>query len=156
MDDKELIGLARYVVAKIKPNSGDRETPEDCFQIAFLAGLQAKRRAEINKVFISRRYIVLTMQKTVYRQLRKMKTTNIDNFDVEAREENSAALELKDLLDTYCYALTDKQHKTIESFLRGESFDDMACTEKVSRKAVKVRYRQAVKNLREAYESNNE
>lgn len=69
----ELGTLAGVVVARIRPNRSDRESLEDCWQTAYVAGLQARHAAERSQQRTSTHFLILAMQTAVYRTLRRRK-----------------------------------------------------------------------------------
>jgi DNA-directed RNA polymerase specialized sigma24 family protein len=69
-DDDELGRLAGAVIARVRPNRGDRDSVEDCFQEAYLAGLLARRAAHRRQQHTSSSFLFLAMQSAVYRLLR--------------------------------------------------------------------------------------
>jgi hypothetical protein len=68
--DDELGKLADHVVARIHPNSSDREFIEDCLQTAYTAGLLAQHSAQRSQQRTSRHVLKLAMRQAVYRLLR--------------------------------------------------------------------------------------
>jgi DNA-directed RNA polymerase specialized sigma24 family protein len=162
LTDTDLIQLAGAVVSRLRLTSSDSETVQDCFQIAYLSGLASLRRKQKKGGAISRRYLMLAMQKTVYRQLKKSLPISIDVGDDESdlpfileHEKPQTArdqLEVRDLLATYSYSLTAKQLTTVQSFLAGQSISQIAKQEKIAVKTVKYRLGATVKNLRTEFE----
>lgn len=69
----ELGILARVVLSRIRPNRADREGADDCFQTAYLAGLEARRSAARNASHTSSSVLILAMQTAVYRALGRRK-----------------------------------------------------------------------------------
>lgn len=65
--------IAHQVIAQVRPNRGDRDDAGDCFQTAYLAGLQAHRSAERAGKITSNQMIRLAMRQAVYRALRRAK-----------------------------------------------------------------------------------
>lgn len=68
-----LMSLAGVVVAQVRPNKGDRDDAGDCFQTAYLAGLEARRSADRNGKHTSNRILKLAMRQAVYRMLKRGK-----------------------------------------------------------------------------------
>lgn len=83
--DDELGKLAGAVVCVVRPNSADRETREDCWQAAYVAGLEARRSAARSSATISRQILFLKMQSAVYRLLRKPRVGVIVESDLICR-----------------------------------------------------------------------
>jgi hypothetical protein len=71
--DDELGKLAGAVVAQIRPGRSDRESREDCWQAAYVAGLRARASAQRSHAHISYHVLMLKMRDTVYRMLRARK-----------------------------------------------------------------------------------
>ena len=67
----ELGRLAGAVVARIRPNRSDRQSSEDCWQIAYVAGLQACAAARRAHAHTSSQMLMLAMQSAVYRSLHR-------------------------------------------------------------------------------------
>jgi hypothetical protein len=68
--DDELGAIASDVLDAVRPNKGDRATREDCWQIAYTAGLQAQAAARAAQKQTSRKILFKKMRDTVYRHLR--------------------------------------------------------------------------------------
>lgn len=67
--DDELGRLASRAVASVRPNRHDRETIADCWQAAYLAGLQATASAESGGHAAARSILFLKMRDSIYRLL---------------------------------------------------------------------------------------
>lgn len=61
--------LASAVVARVRPNQHDHDDPADCWQTAYVAGMDAQNAAHRSNQPTSSAYLFLAMQSAVYRQL---------------------------------------------------------------------------------------
>lgn len=69
----ELGTLASDVIARVRPNGSDRESVQDCWQTAYVAGMLAKDAAHRSQKRTSSKYLMLAMQSAVYRLLHRRK-----------------------------------------------------------------------------------
>ena len=69
--DDELGQLAGAVVDRVRPNRSDRATRDDCYQVAYLAGLEARRAAQRMGSHTSTTILFKKMQTAIYRLLRQ-------------------------------------------------------------------------------------
>lgn len=69
--DDELGQLAGVAVARVLPTRSDRSNPSDCYQAAYLAGLEARRSAERVNRPTSSRVLFLAMRQAVFRLIRR-------------------------------------------------------------------------------------
>lgn len=69
--DDELGKLAGAVIAQVQPNRSDRETREECWQTAYVAGLMAQVSAHRSQQQTSRHMLMLAMRSAVYRALHR-------------------------------------------------------------------------------------
>jgi len=67
----QLMKLAGAVTARIALNSRDRATVADCFQEAYLAGLEHRRSANLKNKNTSSEIAKLVMRQAIYRMLRR-------------------------------------------------------------------------------------
>jgi hypothetical protein len=155
MDDRELIKLTSTVISWIKPNKGDSESIEDCWQIAYVAGLQALRNAEHNAQKPSVRYLTLCMQSSVYWHILKQKrrpTCEIRDDDEDqllSPDEFTDVTDADDFIKTHLSALTKTQARTLIAFFQGVDKHILAKREGIQIRALNYRLETSLKKLRD-------
>jgi RNA polymerase sigma factor (sigma-70 family) len=153
MDEHDLISIASQVISWIKPNKGDSESVQDCWQTAYVAGLQALRTTQKNGHRPSRRYLCLCMQQAVYRSLCKSKRLKLSTEEA-ARDDAIDTTELIEAVDAeefiakHLSALSEKQARTLLAHYAGETTNAIAAREGIGRTAVHERIKTALTKLR--------
>lgn len=151
MDDKALIGLVNTVLARIRPNRGDSESYEDCWQQGYASGLQALRNAERSGNKPSARYLMLYVQRDVYRYLHKPKVVTFDAVPEPCNRDMAPmhSVDTADYLEARLAVLSLKQRGTILAYYAGESVKDIARKAGVGKSAIHERIKTALRLMRD-------
>jgi DNA-directed RNA polymerase specialized sigma24 family protein len=142
--DVELASLVRRVTWPIRSRD-----PDDVYQSAYLAALQAVRSAEEHGSEVSVRFVRLAAQKAAYRETRKSDVTvceSIDKLD-QTGDGTERVLDSEEASKRLA-RLTTLQRRTLEAYYRGERVVEIAAREGVLRTTVYERIKAAIKRLR--------
>lgn len=157
MDDLSLIKLANVALQNVRPRYSrigiDRD---DCYQVAYCAGLTAKRTCERRLQNPSARYLILCMQTAIMRLLHNNTVDDRQPMsDLPETKDHFGGVEASDYLKARMGYLTDKQARTLIAYFNGESTKAIALSEGIKYKAVWHRINAALKKLRLTDEAQN-
>jgi len=148
MDETNLMKIAESVIYAVKPNKNDRQSREECFQIAYLAGLKAMRTAEKTKSRISKRLLFLCMQKAVYRALKKPSDGDEYVSHPVDKHDDQATCDANEYINRHMTGLSEIYIRTILAHYAGQPIAEIAKAERISRKGIYARIAYAMRRIR--------